>query len=243
MKNHGVKTLYVFFSIFVAAALTGCASMEKSTGLKKASQIISTENNRLAEPPGKWLGSEPHFVMMGKSGNYSFDIQVMEDSPFIKNLTGKREYEKLSSTGEVRFVEWEASLKGLINGVEREIEIGFENADFNDEKIPGIFSLVPEENKKMFPDGIKGPKAGFEIEWEWEIPKGNIFVAVEKLAKSGLFFIEKNNGTDNKDKTLDNGFIGGFGIAELDNGTIYISFTIPVDESEEDFDETENFYE
>lgn len=236
------RGLFLVFLLLISFTISGCAisGMKKS---KVSDYHLVTKNNPMTQPPSKWLGAVPHFVMMGKSGQYKFDIQILEKSPHLKSLIGKREYEKLVSTGEVRFVEFEAGLKAVIGGIEREIELGFSNADFDDEKVPGIFSLIPNENEDFMPIGIKGAKAGCEIEWEWEIPSKNIFVAQELKTPSGLFFFDLNAGTLNKDKTLDNGYIGGFGIAELENGTIYISFTVPMVEEEEDFDETQKFYE
>jgi hypothetical protein len=180
----------------------------------------------LTAAPAEWLGPAPHLVMMGQAAGQSLDIQLtdMAAAAGIEGFEGKREY--LPGDGAaLRYGDFEVALKALIGGLERSIELEFENADFATHPLPATFTLQDRE----FPEGLL---SNLEVQLEWEGPEGA--VNAESAGWTGTLTLLHDEGTKDGSGASGDGWIGGFVLAEKDGERLVISFTVPVVEYEID---------
>ena len=191
-----------------------------------ADDMVKTDGNPLTAAPTEWLGEVPHFVMMGTVNGHALDIQMTDiaAATSVEDYAGKREYLP-GEAGAYRFGDFEVALKAAIGGVERSIELEFENDDFATHTLPATFDLHAEN----FP---KGALSFLEIQLEWEDATGSVNDEVGGVA--GALVLSLDTGTpDNKGLRAD-GLMGGYAVAELGDDKVVISFTVPVAEYEID---------
>lgn len=182
-----------------------------------------TEDNALTAPPAEWLGDTPHLVMMGTVAGYPFDIQFpeMTQAKGIAEFAGKREY--LIDGDGLRYIDFEFTLQAVIGGIEKQIELEFENHDFSAQEIPGSFALQGSE----FPEGAQ---SNLEVEFEWEAD--GVSTNEEVAGWDGTFTFALDTGTESADSTLQQGWVGGHVDATRGEDRIVISFTAPITEVE-----------
>lgn len=187
-----------------------------------AKTTVST-GNTLSAPPAEWLGEVPHLVIMGTVNGFEFDLQYpdMVVAPDIAEFAGKREYQIDGDS--LRYVDFEFTLQAVIEGVEKEIELEFENFDFAAQNVPGSFTLQSEE----FP---KGDLSNLEVEFEWET--GGVSTNEEVDGWAGTFTFALDSGTESADGSRVGGMVGGHVDATRGADRIVISFTAPVTEVE-----------
>jgi hypothetical protein len=111
----------------------------------------------------------------------------------------------------------------VIGGIERKIELEFENRDFTSHALPADFALQGEE----FPEGLRST---LEVETEWE--HGGVSVNDEVGGWTGVLSLALDQGTPDDKGLLPDGLIGGFVTATNGAETLAISFTVPVVEYE-----------
>lgn len=184
-----------------------------------------TNGNGLSAPPTEWLGETPHLVMMGTVNGYAFDIQYpeMTAAPDIAEFAGKREYQ--IDGDRLRYVDFEFTFQAVIGGIEKEIELEFENFDFDAEAVPGAFML----QSGGYP---RGALSNMEVEFEWKTAGASTDEEVENW--DGTFTFALDEGTESDLGTLAGGKIGGHVDASRGEDRIVISFTVPVTEVEID---------
>lgn len=212
-------------------ALAGCAGIDDREPQARAGDpeataprtSVVTEGNTLPGPLRGWLGPEPHFVIRGSVGAYEFDVEL-RGGDAVDALMGKREYQRLQGTGEIRLVEFEVGFEATIDGVERQLELGFVSRDFQGAGLPETYPL------RAVPAG----GASLEAEWEWEIPEADVFVGEEVLATGGSFTLFADEGAPEPDGTRAGGMMAGYAAAEFPDGRLDVSFTVPMDEGEEE---------
>ena len=113
-----------------------------------AQDVVATDGNLLTAAPTEWLGDVPHFVMMGTVNGRALDIQLTDMAAVaVEQFAGKREYLP-AEAGAYRFGDFEVALKAAIGGVERSIELEFENDDFATQSLPATFELQGENRPK-----------------------------------------------------------------------------------------------
>ncbi|MBU1176009.1 MAG: hypothetical protein KKH72_11460 [Alphaproteobacteria bacterium] len=226
-----LATLRAPFSIGAFALLLTCSAVPASLAedLSEADRALSNvvvagETGNGA--PTAWLGETPHFVMVGKLGDFEFNIQLtdMAKSTDAK-LVAKREYVPVGD--KLTYADFEIALDLITNGIERSFELEFENADFSEHLPPAEFALQGEN----FPAGLL---SNFEIESEWEWAEKNLIVNDERLASAGTLATALETGELNADHIADNGLIGGFVSAKFGEDALVVSFTAPVAEAEID---------
>ena len=191
-----------------------------------AEETLVGTGGSLTAPPSAWLGEVPHLVMMGSVAGKAIDIQLtdMAAAADVEAFEGKREY--LPGTGEaLRYADFEVALKAAIGGLERSIELEFENADFAGLPLPATFSLQDKE----FPEGLL---SNLEVALEWEGTDGA--VNDEIAAWTGTLTLLRDDGTKDARGASGDGMIGGFVQAEKDGESLVISFTVPVTDYEID---------
>lgn len=189
-----------------------------------ASDATITAGNTLTAPPAEWLGETPHLILMGTINGRPVDVQMtdMAGAAGVAEFAGKREYQPADG-GAWRYGVFEVALKATFDGVEKAIELEFENRDFGQHPLPAIFELQTEE----FPEGAK---AFFEVQLEWETPEST--VNDEIGGWSGTLALAQDSGTADDKGLVPDGMIGGFATATLGADTIVMSFTVPVAEYE-----------
>lgn len=178
--------------------------------------------------PTAWLGETPHFVMVGEFGDYSFNIQATDlaATPDFA-LEAKREYRAAEGGSGLDYIDFEIAVALTTNGIERGIELEFENADFADQPIPSTYTLKDEE----FPAGLF---SNMELQIEWEWVEKSVIVNEEQLYSEGALTVSHESGTAESDGTMPNGLVGGFVTGTYEGKPIAISFTAPVVEAEID---------
>jgi hypothetical protein len=182
-----------------------------------------------AEAPTTWLGAEPHLVLVGTVDGVAIQINVRGDDPLLSQLAGKREHQVLAS-GEKRYTAFEVSFGALMEGLERELELEFENADFGQVGLGTDLALESRANEELAPEGLAGPRSNLELEWEWEDPAQSKFASGEVLSSSGRLV-----------RNLDAGpALGGWFNATFANGSVTGSFT--VNNAEDEADDVDAFY-
>jgi hypothetical protein len=189
-------------------------------------ETIATDGPTLAAPPTEWLGPTPHLVVMGTVGGREMNIQLtdMALATGVAAFEGKREYLP-GEGGAFRYGDFEVALKAAIGGVERSIELEFENDDYGGFVLPSDFQLVPEN----FP---KGPATYLEISAEWEDATGSVNDEIGGF--NGVLTVTLDEGTPDDKGLRPDGTIGGFVTAEKAGEVVVISFTVPVAEYEID---------
>ena len=197
--------------------LVACPALAESLG---------TDAPTLTAAPTEWLGPVPHLVIMGTVNGREMNIQLtdMATAAGVAEFAGKREYLP-SDAGAFRFGDFEVSLKAQIGGVERSIELEFENDDFSTVSLPSDFQLGPEN----FP---KGPAAFLEFSTEWEDASGSVNDEIGGFG--GTLALRLDDGTPDDKGLRPDGMIGGLVKAENAGETVVISFTVPVAEYEID---------
>jgi hypothetical protein len=187
---------------------------------------LATEAPTLSAAPTEWLGPTPHFVVMGMVNGREMNIQLTDIAAAsgVAAFEGKREYLP-GEAGAFRYGDFEVALKATIGGVERSIELEFENDDFAKVILPSDFVLVPEN----FP---RFPGAFLEFATEWEDASGS--VNDEIGGYNGVLTVTLDEGTPDDKGLRPDGMIGGFAQAEKDGQVVTISFTVPVAEYEID---------
>ncbi len=213
-------------ALVVAFALiglsTGCMSAS-GPGLRVGS------NNPVA--PKTWLGSDPHLVMVGTINGVAFSIAIQKDNPLLKEIKGKREYQRLVTTGETRYVAFEIGFGALMEGIEREIELEFENANFDKTSLEIDLGLVEKSNEELAKKGgLQGTQSNLELEWEWEDSKESTFASGEVLSKSGTLVRFVDQGAT----------IGAWFTATFPGGSVTGSCTTT--EAEDETDDVDAFY-
>jgi hypothetical protein len=189
-------------------------------------ETIATEAPTLTAAPTEWLGATPHLVIMGTVNGRAMDIQLvdMAAATGVEEFVGKREYLP-GEAGAFRYGDFEVGLKATIGGVERSIELEFENDDFQKFVLPSDFMLVPEN----FP---AGPASYLEFSAEWEDASGSVNDEVGGF--NGVLTVLMDDGTPDDKGLRPDGMIGGFVQAENGGEVVTISFTVPVAEYEID---------
>lgn len=192
---------------------------------QSAADPVVTNGNALTAAPGEWLGATPHFVLMGTVSGQVLDIQMPDIAVAegVARFEGKREYRPRE--GGFAYIDFEVGLEAVIGGVERKIELEFENANFATQTLPATLMLDTVE----FPDGAR---SNVEIELEWEV--GGQTVNAELAGWAGELVLAKDEGTPDDKGLSGDGMIGGFARAELNGETWVLSFTVPVTEYEID---------
>ncbi len=213
----------VFSAVLLAFAPAGAA--QELTDAEKATSNVVTLGDA-AEAPPEWLGPTPHFVMVGDFKDYSFAINAKDPASLETfKLHAKREYRK----GEkgLDYIDFEIAVDLVTNGIERGIELEFENANFAAQPVPSTYALKGEE----FPAGLF---SNMELQIEWEWVEKSFIVNEEQLYGEGALTIGLDEGKAEADGTVPNGMIGGFVKGTYEGKPITISFTAPVDEAEID---------
>jgi hypothetical protein len=187
---------------------------------------IATDAPTLTATPTEWLGAEPHLVIMGTVNGREMNIQLTDAAALaaVAEFAGKREYLP-GDGGTFRYGDFEVALKAELGGVERSIELEFENDDFGKVVLPSDFQLVPEN----FP---KFPGAFLEFAAEWEDASGSVNDEIGGF--NGVLTVTLDEGTPDDKGLRPDGLIGGFVQAEKDGEVVTISFTVPVAEYEID---------
>jgi hypothetical protein len=188
-------------------------------------KMVETSGNALTAAPAAWLGATPHFVMMGTVNGTVFNVQMtdMATATGVASFGAKREYKAIE--GGFAYIDFEVALEAEIAGIERQIEIEMENADFAVQTLPGDFALQEAE----FPEGML---SNLETQWEWET--GGASFNEEVVGWAGTMRIEGDQGTpDDKGLSAD-GTISGYISATKGADVMVISFTVPVAEYEID---------
>ncbi len=185
-----------------------------------------TQGNTLATAPIEWLGETPHFVAMGQIGGRAVDIQYLDiaSAEGVAEFAGKREYLPVEG-GTWRYGDFEVALKAVIGGVEKSLEMEFENHDFTEHALPANFFLQGEE----FPKGLL---SNLEAALEWETPEST--VNDEIAGWTGTLTLTTDTGTKDDKGLVPDGMIGGFVTATRDADMLILSFTVPVVEYELD---------
>ena len=201
-------------------------SQELSDADKAISNVVVV-GDPAGVAPTAWLGETPHFVMVGDFKDYSFNIQATDlaATPDFA-LEAKREYRGAEGGG-LDYIDFEIAVALTTNGIERGIELEFENADFADQPIPATYALKGEE----FPAGLFS-NMELQIEWEWN--EKSFIVNEEQLYSEGTLTVSHESVTAESDGTSPNGMIGGFVTGTFEGKPIAISFTAPVVEAEID---------
>ena len=177
--------------------------------------------------PTEWLGPKPHFVMVGAFRDFTFDIAVPDLAAATDfALEAKREYRPLEG-GKLAYIDFEVAVALTTNGIEREFEFEFENADFSTHARPMTFALKDAE----FPEGAF---SNLELQIEWEWVEKSVIVNEEQLITDGALTVALEEGSPSADGTVPNGLIGGFVSGTFEGKPIAISFTAPVTEAEID---------
>jgi hypothetical protein len=215
-------------ALTLSAVLLLCAALLPSpAAAQELSAADRAVNNTVTigegAAPTAWLGETPHFVMVGAFKDFTFNIHDMNLGAV--ELSAKREY-RAAGDG-LAYVDFEIALDLVTDGIERTLEIEFENADFSKHAVPTTYALGTAE----FPEGELS-NMELQVEWEW-IAK-SIVVNEEQLADSGSLTVAHESGEAVADKTMPNGMIGGFVTGTYEGKTIAISFTAPVTEAEID---------
>jgi hypothetical protein len=184
-----------------------------------------TAGNSLSAAPTAWLGEVPHIVLMGTIAGQTIDIQMPDiaKAADVASFEAKREYRAAGEA--MAYIDFEFTLEAVIGGIERKIELEFENADFRAHALPGSFDLVAEQ----FPEGAK---SNAEAQMEWEF--GGQTVNAELAGWAGRLDLAKDEGKADDKGLSGEGLIGGFATAELNGETWALSFTVPVAEYEID---------
>lgn len=207
-----------------ALALPLCLIVQPGLTQSAADPVV-TPGNALTAAPAEWLGETPHFVLMGTVSGQVLDIQFPDIAAAkdVASFAGKREYRP--KEGGFDYIDFEVGLEAVIGGVERKIELEFENADLLSLTLPATLMLDTAE----FPAGAK---SNAEIELEWEV--GGQTVNAELAGWAGELVLAKDEGTPDDKGLSGDGLIGGFAKAELNGETWVLSFTVPVAEYEID---------
>jgi hypothetical protein len=156
-------------------------SQELSDADKAISNVVVV-GDPAGVAPTAWLGETPHFVMVGEFRDYSFNIQATDlaATPDFA-LEAKREYRGAEGGG-LDYIDFEIAVALTTNGIERGIELEFENADFADQPIPSTYTLKGEE----FPAGLFS-NMELQIEWEWN--EKSFIVNEEQLYSEGTLTV------------------------------------------------------
>ncbi len=197
------------------------------TDAEKALSNIVQIGDPAGVAPAAWLGETPHFVMVGAFKDYAFNIQATDlaAAPELA-VEAKREY-RAAEGGGLDYIDFEIAVNLTSNGIERGIELEFENADFADQPVGSTYVLKGEE----FPAGLFS-NMELQIEWEWN--EKSLIVNEEQLYSEGALTVGHESGTAEADGTMPNGMIGGFVTGMFDGKPVAISFTAPVVEAEID---------
>jgi len=186
---------------------------------------LATDGPTLTTAPTEWLGPTPHLVIMGTLNGHEMNIQLTDmAATAVAEFAGKREYLP-GDAGAFRYGDFEVGLKATIGGVERSIELEFENDDFASVTLPADFALGAEN----FP---KGNAAFLEVSAEWEDASGSVNDEIGAL--TGTLSLLLDDGTPDDKGLRADGMIGGLVVAENAGETLVISFTVPVAEYEID---------
>ncbi|WP_138469494.1 hypothetical protein [Poseidonocella sp. HB161398] len=173
--------------------------------------------------PAAWLGETPHFVMVGRAGGHDFDIRYddIAAAQGVAGLEAKREY--LQDDDGFLYGDFEFTLQAVIDGIEKQIELEFENRDFAGFALPASFELQEGE----FPEG---PYSNAEVEFEWEAD--GVSVNGEVAGWTGRLDMAMDSGTPDAQGLKGDGLVAGYLAAEKDGETLAVSFTVPVTEFE-----------
>lgn len=175
-----------------------------------------------AEAPADWLGAEPHFLLMGTVGGYRFAVDLDAAAlSGVEEFEGKREY--LAVAEGFRYIDFEVALKIVLDGIEKAIELEFENHDFAAHALPADFALQGAE----FPEGLLST---LELQFEWE--HAGTSVNEEIGGWEGVLRLALDEGTADGKGLRPDGRIGGFVSARRGDDAVVISFTVPVAEYE-----------
>ncbi|MEQ1900988.1 MAG: hypothetical protein ABL866_09675 [Devosia sp.] len=163
------------------------AGAQELTDADKAISNIVAIGDPAGIAPAAWLGATPHFVMVGTFKGYSFNIQATDLSaiPDI-SVEAKREY-RAAEGGGLDYVDFEIAADLTTNGIERGIELEFENADFADHPVPSSFALKDAE----FPEGLF---SNMELQIEWEWVEKSVIVNEEQLYTDGTLIMAHESG-------------------------------------------------
>ncbi|MGV3492047.1 MAG: hypothetical protein ACO1OG_12085 [Devosia sp.] len=230
-KRLAVDKSYLRGAIWVSA-LAVLVCLPAPASAQELSSADAAINNDVkfgtagAPAPTEWLGTTPHFVMVGAFKDYTFDINVpAADGVADFQLSAKREYR--AEGDKLAYIDFEIAVNLVTDGIERGFEFEFENADFATHTLPTTFTLQGEE----FPEGAL---SNMELQIEWEWVEKSIIVNEEQLADGGALTIALEEGTAGDDGTAPNGLIGGFVTGTFEGKSVAISFTAPVAEAEID---------
>ncbi len=185
-----------------------------------AAESLNTDAPKLTAAPTEWLGSTPHLVIMGTVNGHQMNIQLTDEAALkaVAEFAGKREYLP-GTAGAWRYGDFEVTLKASIGGVERSIELEFENDDYATTALPSDFQLVAEN----FP---KGSASFLEFAAEWEDATGSVNDEVGGF--DGTLSLQLDEGTPDDKGLRPDGMIGGLVNARKNGAAVVISFTVPV---------------
>jgi hypothetical protein len=191
-----------------------------AAGAQDVTAVVTAEG---IAAPTAWLGEAQHLVMVGTVAGkrIAIDLPDMAAAPGVATFAGKREY-LIDGTGH-RYIDFEVALEAVIGGIERKIELEFENHDFASHTLPADFTLQATE----FPEGLRST---LEVETEWE--HAGVSVNDEVGGWAGVLSLALDRGTPDDKGLVPDGLIGGFVTATNGAETLAISFTVPVTEHE-----------
>jgi len=152
---------------------------------------------------------------------------VVTEGPLLDQLKAKREFQVLGE--QKRYTAFEVSFGALMEGLERELELEFENADFGPRALGEDLGLVGQSNEDLAPEGLAGAQSNLEFEWEWEDPAQSSFASGEVLSAQGRLV-----------RSLDGEALGGWFAATFADGQLTGSFTVP--KVEDEADDVDAFY-
>ncbi|MBL9060875.1 MAG: hypothetical protein JNK88_12715 [Mangrovicoccus sp.] len=186
---------------------------------------VRTVEMPLTAAPTEWLGPTPHFVMMGTSNGTSFDVQIADIAALadVASFEGKREYTP-DGTG-YRYIDFEVALEAVLGGIERKIELEFQNHDFNAWPDVTAFTLGTAE----FPEGAK---SNLELQYEWEA--AGTSVNAELAGWDGTLTVHLDEGETDDKGLSGKGMVSGLVVEQHGADGLVVSFTVPVAEYEID---------
>jgi hypothetical protein len=193
----------------------------------------------------EWLGAELHVATEGDvaasviGSDPVFDFDAAE----TMSLTECARQFRVTDPGDPgtfddgngRLTELELTIEVVVNGEEREYEVGFESDDFNDFDLGSSITVIED------PDDDSDPPTGqawAEFQGEWE--SGGMQVEFEEKATGGTLVIEElSGGTGGLVIPDDTGNFGAFFSLDFADGTSLTgSFTAPCGENDvEAFDD------
>lgn len=205
-------TRFLLLAAFLPAAAFAEAHSDPMTATVTPDRTLGT--------PTEWLGEDVHVVVVGTVNGFPFDMEAT-DLDALAGYEAKREYARDGEA--LRYTVFEFGLQFVDGGVEKTLELEFENQDFSTLALPADLSLAEEE----FPEG---PRSNMELEFEWEGEGTSVNEEVALWSGTMVLALDQNL----TEIPSGEGLIGGFVEATKGADSVTISFTVPMTEYEID---------